>query len=147
EPLVGNRLWGRPQTQCQHIGMIPDACSAGSLGIVAEGCTHPWHFVGRYRGSRSGPTTDNPLLGLTGGDGLSRLAAGERPIHFRILLGHWSEKDDLMTALGEFFDQHIGEMGTFVASYRNFHAGLLVCLCVLRPGCPQHDPGLTIHTS
>src|SRR5438874_6049586 len=101
--------------------MVPGACSARSLGIVAERGANAGNLVSGDRCSGTRPTTDDAFVGLTGCYGLGDLAGDQRPIYFCIVLSQRPEEQEIMSSLSQFLDQCIGKVRAFVAADCNSH--------------------------
>src|SRR6266700_3514727 len=83
--LLRDSLCCCPQAKRQYIGVVPDARSAGSFCILAEGGADTGDFVGGDRSSRACPAEDNAFVGFVCCHALRDFATGERPVYFGVI--------------------------------------------------------------
>src|SRR5262245_23860658 len=116
EYLFGERLGGGTQAEGQHIGMIPDAGPAGSLGIATERRADARHLIRRDGGAGARPTADDAFVGLARRHRLGHSPADQWPIRVSITFGQWAKRHDLVPTAPQLLHQGIGEVRPLVAA-------------------------------
>src|SRR5262249_42678370 len=126
ENLPGKWLGGGAETECQYIGMVPDAGTTCSLSIAAERRAYAGHFVCRNRRARARPAADDPFVGVACRHGLRHLSADQRPVRVSTLTCQRAERHEFMAPTPQLLHQGIGEMGALVAANCDLHRSLLI---------------------